>query len=32
MRLQDGVDLLFEVGLGLVADDSIGRLAAAEQD
>src|SRR5205807_7957637 len=32
MRLQDGVDLLFEVSLGLVADDPIGRLTAAEQD
>src|SRR6266852_2360428 len=32
MRLQDGVDLLFEVGLGLVADDPISRFAAAEQD
>src|ERR1700694_992622 len=29
MRLQDGVDLLFEVSLGLVADDPIGRVAAA---
>src|ERR1700694_3358104 len=32
MRLQDGVDLLFEVSLGLVADDPIRRFAAAEQD
>src|SRR3979411_1582485 len=32
MRLQDGVDLLFEVSLGLVADDPISGLAAAEQD
>src|ERR1700694_1891918 len=32
LRLQDGVDLLFQVSLGLVADDPIGRFAAAEQD